>query len=177
MVRTPDGGGTPHQHTTGMFFVGGSSKFGAAEHMKFDLGNFRCEKISDITYADGSTKDFTLARYFEATKLKRARLYLMSMLKDPVGKIKRPRTSSSWDDSGEEDLMKATFSDDSSEKDKEIKAPSRLETGKPVNVPYGAGDESAVIVNLRIMPSSYILRNSQRKRKQSRFMIGWAGCS
>ena len=50
MVRTPDGGGTrdvelPHDSTkediidyaTGMFFVGGSSKFGAAEHMEFDL--------------------------------------------------------------------------------------------------------------------------------------------
>ena len=159
MVRTPDGSGTrdvelPHDsakediidYATGMFFVGGSSKFGAAEHMEFDLGNFRCEKISDITYVDGSTKDFTLARYFEATKLTKARLYLMSMLKDPVGEIKRPRTSSSADDSGEEDLMKATFSVDNSEKDKEIKVPSRLETGKPVNVPHGAGDESAVIV-------------------------------
>ena len=42
--------------------------------------------------------------------------------------------------------MKATFSDDKSEKDKEIKAPPRLETAKSVNVPHGAGDESAVIV-------------------------------
>ena len=70
----------------------------------------------------------------------------MSTLKDPVGGMKRPRTSSSGDASGEEDLMKATFSDDNSAKDEESKVPSRLETAKPVNVPHWAGDESTVIV-------------------------------
>ena len=54
MVRTPDGGGTrdvdlPHDSTkediveyaVSMFFEGGSSKFGGAENMEFNLGNFK----------------------------------------------------------------------------------------------------------------------------------------
>lgn len=101
MVRTPDGGGTRDvdllhdstkedivEYAVGMFFEGGSSKFGAAENMDFNLGNFKCEQISDVAYSDGTTKPFTLSGYFEATKLKKARLYLMSTLNDPVGEQK-----------------------------------------------------------------------------------------
>ena len=130
MVRTPDGGGTRDvdlpcdsakedivEYAAGMFFEGGSSKYGAAENMVFNLGNFKCDPISDLTFPDGSTKPFTLSGYFEATKLKKARLYLMSILHDPIGKAERPRTLSSGDDDDDE-LSKPAF--ESSDIDKAI---------------------------------------------------------
>ena len=52
----------------------------------------------------------------EATKPKKARLYLMSTLNDPVGETKRARTSSSGDDDDDDDLSKPTFSDGNSDK-------------------------------------------------------------
>ena len=68
MVRTKDGRGTgdvdlPSNSTTddileyavGTFFEGGSSKFGAEQTMEFDLSNFKCENVSDVTNKDGST--------------------------------------------------------------------------------------------------------------------------
>ena len=79
------------EYAVGMFFEGGSSKCGAAENMEFNLGNFKCQQISDVAYSDGTTKPFTLSGYFETTKLKKARLYLMSTLNDPVGENKKTK--------------------------------------------------------------------------------------
>ena len=33
------------EYAVSMLFEGGSSKFGAAESMEFNLGNFKCEQI------------------------------------------------------------------------------------------------------------------------------------
>lgn len=92
MVRTVDGGGTrdvdlPEDATKsdviqlacGLFFPGGSSKFGLECDMEFNLGNFSCTKITCVTFPDGTEKPFSLGNYFQANHLKRARLYLMSM--------------------------------------------------------------------------------------------------
>ena len=123
MVRTAYGGGARHvdllhdrtkedilEYAVGMFFEGEMSKFGSAQNMEFDLGNFKCEKILDVAQSNGNTIPFTLSGYFETTKLKKARLYLMSRLKELDGGTKRPRTSSSGDDDeDDDDLLESTL--------------------------------------------------------------------
>ena len=188
MIRTPDGGGTrdvdlPHDSTkediveyaVGMFFEGGSSKFGAAENMEFNLGNFKCEQISDVAYSDGTTKPFTLSGYFEATKLKKARLYLMSTLSDPVGETKRARTSSSGDDDDNDDLSKPTFSDGNADKtmkeggkDKESRKLNSLQAIKAVNIPQlpdPRSDNDSVIVTFEDCDTSLHSRRFLKQEK------------
>ncbi|CAB4007487.1 Hypothetical predicted protein [Paramuricea clavata] len=57
-----------------IFFTNGSSVFGDACAMKFELGNFKCEEIKD--------EGFTLARYITQHKLSKARIYLLSKLEE-----------------------------------------------------------------------------------------------
>lgn len=121
MVRTSDGGGTrdvdlPFDSTkddvitfgNNFFFENGMSKFGLADAMDFDLGNFKCERITSLSFQDGSTQPFTLSGYFEASRLKRARLYIMSRLKEDATVTPRPLSSQS--SSSDESLLTPAFS-------------------------------------------------------------------
>lgn len=58
-----------------LFFPGGISSFGSIDMMEFTLANYKEDTISDVVVR-GSVLPFTLQRYFNATKLPGARLYL-----------------------------------------------------------------------------------------------------
>ena len=59
-----------------IFFPEGKNAFGKISEMRFSLGNFQCEEVTD--------EGFTLGQYITRYRLSRCRLYLMSKLYDDL---------------------------------------------------------------------------------------------
>lgn len=85
-VRTTRGGGTRNmdfpagykkddvlQAAIKIFFENGSSTFGSANDMNFDIANFKLKRVNDVCKdKDGNETAFTVQSYFESYKLSKA---------------------------------------------------------------------------------------------------------
>ena len=76
-----------------VFFPDGTCIFGKTYEMQFNLGNFKCEEVSE--------EDFTLSGYIQRNRLSKCRLYILTKLYEDM----------IWSDSDpEEDLERSVSS-------------------------------------------------------------------